>query len=63
MALRVRMTGRAYSFDCIQPIGQFVQLLYALAAVAGGAPSVGIKAASRVVLASKKEQKSVPYDE
>ncbi|OWK09207.1 hypothetical protein Celaphus_00006030, partial [Cervus elaphus hippelaphus] len=42
---------------------KFVQIEYALAVVAGGAPSVGIKAANGVVLATEKKQKSILYDE
>ncbi|GAB5568410.1 proteasome subunit alpha type-2 [Prionailurus iriomotensis] len=45
------------------PSGKLVQIEYALAAVAGGAPSVGIKAANGVVLATEKKQKSILYDE
>ncbi|OXB60136.1 hypothetical protein ASZ78_013169, partial [Callipepla squamata] len=45
------------------PSGKLVQIEYALAAVAAGAPSVGIKAANGVVLATEKKQKSILYDE
>ncbi|XP_025933268.1 proteasome subunit alpha type-2 isoform X4 [Apteryx rowi] len=47
----------------ISPSGKLVQIEYALAAVAAGAPSVGIKAANGVVLATEKKQKSILYDE
>lgn len=45
------------------PSGKLVQIEYALAAVAAGAPSVGIKAANGVVLATEKKHKSVLYEE
>ncbi|KTG31973.1 hypothetical protein cypCar_00022364, partial [Cyprinus carpio] len=45
------------------PSGKLVQIEYALAAVAAGAPSVGIKASNGVVLATEKKQKSILYDE
>ena len=45
------------------PSGKLVQIEYALAAVAAGAPSVGIKATNGVVLATEKKHKSVLYDE
>lgn len=45
------------------PSGKLVQIEYALAAVAAGSPSVGIKATNGVVLASEKKQKSILYDD
>uniref|UniRef100_A0A4W5LG20 Proteasome subunit alpha type-2 n=1 Tax=Hucho hucho TaxID=62062 RepID=A0A4W5LG20_9TELE len=45
------------------PSGKLVQIEYALAAVAAGAPAVGIKASNGVVLATEKKQKSILYDE
>ncbi|XP_064230571.1 proteasome subunit alpha type-2-like [Aotus nancymaae] len=59
------MVERGYSFSLttFSPSGKLVQIEYALAAVAGGAPSVGIKAANGVVLATEKKQKSILYDE
>ena len=39
-----------------------MQIEYALAAVAAGAPSVGIKASNGVVLATEKKHKSILYD-
>uniref|UniRef100_A0A8C5VCX5 Proteasome subunit alpha type n=1 Tax=Microcebus murinus TaxID=30608 RepID=A0A8C5VCX5_MICMU len=59
------MAERGYSFSLttFSPSGKRVQIEYALAAVAGGAPSVGIKAANGVVLATEKKQKSILYDE
>uniref|UniRef100_A0A2K6UTS4 Proteasome subunit alpha type n=1 Tax=Saimiri boliviensis boliviensis TaxID=39432 RepID=A0A2K6UTS4_SAIBB len=59
------MAERGYSFSLttFSPSGRLVQIEYALAAVAGGAPSVGIKAANGVVLATEKKQKSILYDE
>ncbi|KAL0601621.1 Proteasome subunit alpha type-2 [Plecturocebus cupreus] len=60
-----RMAEHGYSFSLttFSPSGKLVQIEYALAAVAGGAPSVGIKAANGVVLATEKKQKSILYDE
>ena len=40
-----------------------MQIEYALAAVAAGAASVGIKAANGVVLATEKKHKSILYEE
>ena len=40
-----------------------MQIEYALAAVAAGAPSVGIKASNGIVLATENKHKSVLYDE
>ncbi|XP_077125286.1 proteasome subunit alpha type-2 [Ranitomeya variabilis] len=59
------MAERTYSFSLttFSPSGKLVQIEYALAAVAAGAPSVGIKAANGVVLATEKKQKSILYDE
>ncbi len=45
------------------PSGKLVQIEYALAAVASGAASVGIKAANGVVLATEKKHKSVLYED
>ena len=50
-------------YTTFSPSSKLVQIEYALAAVAGGAPSVGIKAANGVVLATEKKQKSILYDE
>ncbi|XP_067252688.1 proteasome subunit alpha type-2 isoform X2 [Chanodichthys erythropterus] len=59
------MADRGYSFSLttFSPSGKLVQIEYALAAVAAGAPSVGIKASNGVVLATEKKQKSILYDE
>ncbi|KAB0374478.1 hypothetical protein FD755_012970 [Muntiacus reevesi] len=59
------MAEHGYSFllTAFSPSGKLVQIEYALAAVAGGAPSVGIKAANGVVLATEKKQKPILYDE
>uniref|UniRef100_A0A670JKD3 Proteasome 20S subunit alpha 2 n=1 Tax=Podarcis muralis TaxID=64176 RepID=A0A670JKD3_PODMU len=61
----VKMAERGYSFSLttFSPSGKLVQIEYALAAVAAGAPSVGIKASNGVVLATEKKQKSILYDE
>lgn len=45
------------------PSGKLVQIEYALAAVASGAASVGIKAANGVVLATEKKHKSILYED
>lgn len=45
------------------PSGKLVQIEYALAAVAAGAASVGIKASNGVVLATENKHKSILYDE
>lgn len=47
----------------VSPSGKLVQIEYALAAVASGAASVGIKAANGVVLATEKKHKSVLYED
>ncbi|ELT93479.1 hypothetical protein CAPTEDRAFT_154995 [Capitella teleta] len=58
------MTERySFSLTTFSPSGKLVQIEYALAAVAAGAPSVGIKAANGVVLATEKKHKSILYDE
>ena len=59
------MAERGYSFSLttFSPSGKLVQIEYALTAVAGGAPSVGIKAANGVVLTTEKTQKSILYEE
>ena len=45
------------------PSGKLVQIEYALAAVAAGAASVGIKASNGIVLATENKHKSILYDE
>ncbi|KAF5276200.1 hypothetical protein FQR65_LT04004 [Abscondita terminalis] len=45
------------------PSGKLVQIEYALAAVAAGAPSVGIKASNGVIIATENKHKSILYDE
>lgn len=59
------MSSERYSFSLttFSPSGKLVQIEYALAAVAAGAPSVGIKASNGVVLATEKKHKSILYDE
>jgi len=54
------MASERYSFSLttFSPSGKLVQIEYALMAVASGAPSVGIKAANGVVLATEKKHKS-----
>jgi 20S proteasome subunit alpha 2 len=51
------------SLTTFSPSGKLVQIEYALAAVAGGSPSVGIKATNGIVLAAEKKLKSILYDE
>ncbi|XP_064643540.1 proteasome subunit alpha type-2 [Lineus longissimus] len=55
--------GYGFSLTTFSPSGKLVQIEYALAAVAAGAPSVGIKATNGCVLATEKKHKSVLYDE
>ena len=43
--------GYSFSLTTFSLSGKLVQIDYALAAIAGGAPSVGIKAANGMVLA------------
>ena len=59
------MAERGYSFSltAFSPSGKLVQIEHAFAAVAGVAPSVGIKAANGVVLATEKKHKPILYDE
>ncbi|XP_040271558.1 proteasome subunit alpha type-2-like [Bufo bufo] len=59
------MAERGYSFSLttFSPSGKLIQIDYALAVVPAGAPSVGIKAANGVVLATGKKLKSILYDE
>jgi len=58
-------TSERYSFSLttFSPSGKLVQIEYALAAVAAGGPSVGIKAVNGTVIAAEKKQKSILYDE
>merc|ERR1712109_43341 len=60
-----RMASERYSFSLttFSPSGKLVQIEYALAAVASGAASVGIKATNGVVLATEKKHKSILYEE
>ncbi|KAK2166099.1 hypothetical protein LSH36_42g08028 [Paralvinella palmiformis] len=53
----------SFSLTTFSPSGKLVQIEYALAAVAAGAPSVGIKATNGVVIATEKKHKSILYDE
>jgi len=59
------MASERYSFSLttFSPSGKLVQIEYALAAVAAGAASVGIKAANGVVLATEKKHRSILYEE
>jgi len=59
------MASERYSFSLttFSPSGKLVQIEYALASVATGAPSVAIKASNGVVLATEKNYKSVLYEE
>ena len=52
-----------YSLTTFSPSGKLVQIEYALKAVDGGAPAVGIKATNGIVLATEKKFKSPLYDE
>jgi len=59
------MSSERYSFSLttFSPSGKLVQIEYALAAVASGAASVGIKASNGVVLATEKKHKSILYED
>ncbi|XP_042234051.1 proteasome subunit alpha type-2-like [Homarus americanus] len=59
------MATERYSFSLttFSPSGKLVQIEYALAAVAAGAPAVGIKAKDGVVLATEKKHKSILVEE
>ncbi|KAK9508912.1 hypothetical protein O3M35_006353 [Rhynocoris fuscipes] len=59
------MGSERYSFSLttFSPSGKLVQIEYALAAVAAGAPSIGIKASNGVVLATENKYKSILYEE
>jgi len=52
----------SFSLTTFSPSGKLVQIEYALAAVATGAPTIGIKATNGVVLATEKKHKSMLYD-
>lgn len=52
-----------YSLTTFSPTGKLIQIEYALKAVDGGAPTVGIKAKNGLVLATEKKFKSALYDE
>ncbi|KAH0812408.1 hypothetical protein GEV33_010382 [Tenebrio molitor] len=52
-----------YENNFASPSGKLVQIEYALAAVAAGAPSVGIKASNGVVIATENKHKSILYEE
>ncbi|EDV20966.1 expressed hypothetical protein [Trichoplax adhaerens] len=53
----------SFSLTTFSPSGKLVQIEYALAAVAAGSPSIGIKVANGAVLATEKKYKSQLYDE
>jgi len=53
----------SFSLTTFSPSGKLVQIEYALKAVEGGAPSVGIKAANGIVLAVDKKFNSSLIDE
>lgn len=59
------MASERYSFSLttFSPSGKLVQIEYALAAVAAGSTSVGIKASNGVVIATENKHKSSLYDE
>ncbi|XP_065573356.1 proteasome subunit alpha type-2-like [Artemia franciscana] len=59
------MSSERYSFSLttFSPSGKLVQIEYALAAVASGAASVGIKASNGVVIATEKKHKSILVEE
>ena len=53
----------SFSLTTFSPSGKLVQIEYAIAAVAAGAPSIGIKSKTGVVLAAEKKTKSILYDD
>ncbi|GAU88014.1 hypothetical protein RvY_00787 [Ramazzottius varieornatus] len=57
--------GERYSFSLttFSPSGKLAQIEYALAAVAAGAPTIGVRAADGVVLATEKKQKNQLFEE
>ncbi|KAH9413871.1 Proteasome subunit alpha type-2 [Dermatophagoides pteronyssinus] len=59
------MASERYSFSLttFSPSGKLVQIEYALAAVAAGASSVGIKAMNGVVMATEKKTNSILTEE
>uniref|UniRef100_A0A2P2HY64 Proteasome subunit alpha type n=1 Tax=Hirondellea gigas TaxID=1518452 RepID=A0A2P2HY64_9CRUS len=59
------MSSEPYSFSLttFSPSGKLVQIEYALAAVAAGAPAVAIKAKDGAVLATEKKHKSILVEE
>jgi len=52
-----------FSLTTFSPTGKLIQIEYALKAVDGGAPAIGIKASNGLVLATEKKFKSALYDE
>lgn len=48
--------GYTFSLTTFSQSGRLVQIEYALVAVAGGAPSVGIKSSNSVVVATGRKQ-------
>merc|ERR1739838_973323 len=65
LAKRFIMATERYSFSLttFSPSGKLVQIEYALAAVAAGAPAVVIKAKDGIVLATEKKHKSILVEE
>jgi len=57
------MSHYDFSLTTFSPSGKLVQIEYALKAVEGGAPAVGIKASNGIVLATEKKFKSSLYDD
>ena len=53
----------SFSLTTFSPSGKLVQIEYAIAAVGAGAPSIGIKSKTGVVLAAEKKTKSILYDD
>lgn len=53
----------SFSLTTFSPSGKLVQIEYAIAAVAAGAPSIGIKSKTGIVLAAEKKSKSILYDD
>ncbi|KAF8211204.1 20S proteasome subunit [Mycena galopus ATCC 62051] len=53
----------SYSLTVFSPSGKLVQIEHALAAVAGGTTSLGIKASNGIVIATEKKSSSILIDD
>ncbi|KAF5337719.1 hypothetical protein D9611_014517 [Ephemerocybe angulata] len=66
-SIRIIMTTHdptiSYSLTVFSPSGKLVQIEHALAAVAGGTTSLGIKASNGIVIAAEKKTSSILIDD